>query len=693
MCAGKRPAALVTTALIVAIVANLLYTLWLDRSSLVTGAELHTRNLAHVIEEGVGADLFAASQKLESLAGDFRMSKPSSSRQDRRAHELLIAELRALPFVRALYVLDANGRMMHDSDTFPVSPLDFSNREYFRTHSAEREDRLYISPLLISRSDNVQSINLSRSIRRRDGTLLGVVVAAFQPDHFRRLFGDINVGRMGAVALWLRDGTLLVRTPVKPNAIGRRYEGVMIPEQLPNGANGTFDTVSPVDGEPRIVSYRVVRDYPLVVSVGLGQREVLAAWKRRAWTYSLVSLAFVACIVALGVAVERGFRRRELLSRALRRSEERFSRAFHVSPTAQCISDVGTSQFIDVNERYSEMLGYPRCDLIGRSALELGIWGSGEQRVHLVRELASDGVVRNVDTLLVHGDGNRRTVRISAVLSKLGSDSRPVMIALLEDVTDQRRAEEALRRLSLELESRVIQRTSELEAANRDLEAFAYSVSHDLRAPIRHIDGYARLTKKALSQAEAPAQRYLDKVLDAANRMMGLIDDILRLSRVGRSALNVSDVDLACIVGEVITEFESPERQITWHVDPLPVVQGDAPLLRQVMANLLGNAVKFTAHQTGARIGVLASVVDDGTTRIEVRDNGVGFDPRYSDKLFGVFRRLHRESEFPGTGIGLAMVKRIIERHGGQVSAEGRPGEGARFYFTLPSSSCCQERV
>jgi len=243
-------------------------------------------------------------------------------------------------------------------------------------------------------------------------------------------------------------------------------------------------------------------------------------------------------------------------------------------------------------------------------------------------------------------------------------------------------------RLKAELERRVSERTAQLEAANKELEGFSYSVSHDLRAPLRAIDGFSRMLEEDHGDRLDDAARELIRVVrDNAQKMGQLIDDLLAFSRTGRKALDRADTDMSALVAEVHAGLGTSCARAKFELAPLPRASCDAALLRQVWVNLLSNACKFSGGRAAPRIEVTGWEGDSGEKVYCVRDNGVGFDMAYYAKLFGVFQRLHSEVEFPGTGVGLAIVQRVIARHGGRVWAEAKPGEGATFFFTLPGGA------
>ncbi len=256
--------------------------------------------------------------------------------------------------------------------------------------------------------------------------------------------------------------------------------------------------------------------------------------------------------------------------------------------------------------------------------------------------------------------------------------------ALLEE------AEEAIRQVTTVLERRGAERTAKLEFANKELEAFNHSVSHDLRAPLRHIVAFASLLQQRLgSSLAAEDLRRLTAIVDSANKMAVLIDDLMAFARVGSVELRKVDVDMDELIRDALTDFaaESSERKVIWTLHSVARVQGDHALLRMVLVNLISNALKFTQGRPQARIEIGAGRRTDQQTVVYIRDNGVGFDAKYADKLFGVFQRLHSQAEFAGTGIGLANVKSIVQRHGGRTWAEGAVDQGATFYFSLPASA------
>ncbi len=397
------------------------------------------------------------------------------------------------------------------------------------------------------------------------------------------------------------------------------------------------------------------------------------------------------------IKTEKGYRlaslthditERKQVERELQRSNNLLRAIIEAAPTAIIGLDLDGNVQAVWNPAAEKMLGWSVQEVMGHPLPNVPV--ESQEEFRRFREMIRSGkTLDDVEVRRQRHDGTPIDYSIYASPLRDAEGQITGNIAVLVDITERKRAEEEIRKLNQELEQRVADRTAQLEAVNNELEAFAYSVSHDLRAPLRHINGFLELLQKSLTGALGErSQHYMDTISDSAKRMGTLIDDLLSFSRMGRYEMSKMQVDLGGLVQEIIQELE-PEtrgRTIDWRIADLPTVTGDRAMLRLALVNLISNALKFTRlhPQAGIEIGCLPR---RGTeTVVFIRDNGVGFDMAYADKLFGVFQRLHRADEFEGTGIGLANVRRIIHRHGGRTWAEGQVNQGATFYISLPQA-------
>ncbi|HZR21316.1 MAG TPA: ATP-binding protein [Verrucomicrobiae bacterium] len=341
-----------------------------------------------------------------------------------------------------------------------------------------------------------------------------------------------------------------------------------------------------------------------------------------------------------------------------------------------------------VNRGFTTLTGYAPAEVIGANP---SILKSGQQDASFYRtfwQTILAGEIWQGEFVNRRKDGTIYINEETITPVRLHDGEITHFVGVMQDVTARKEAEAQVRALNDQLELRVKQRTAELQCANQELEAFAYSVSHDLRAPLRHIAGFLDLfSKSAWPSLSEQERHYLTQVVSSSKHMDRLIDDLLLFSRMAQSTMNVQRIDLGALIADALAQLE-PEargREIVWKRAELPIVQGDPAMLRQVLVNLLSNALKYTRLRHPAHIEIAARQEQSNEKVIFVRDNGVGFDMRYADKLFGVFQRLHSGDQFEGSGVGLANVRRIILRHGGRTWAEAKPDQGATFYFSLPA--------
>ncbi len=390
-------------------------------------------------------------------------------------------------------------------------------------------------------------------------------------------------------------------------------------------------------------------------------------------------LCSLALIFFIGIYLQI---RREIFER--RQTEEKFHGLFESAPDAVILSDSG-GQIVLVNAQTEKSFGYAREELIGQSIDMLVPERSRDQHQHHRASYTAAPQTRRMgvglELFAQRKDGSEFPVDIS--LSPITTEDGVLVVSEIRDMTQRQEVENQIRDLNKHLQ----QRTIELETVNQELEAFSYSVSHDLRAPLRAVDGFSRLLEQEYRERlDAEGLRLLTVVRDNSRKMGALIDDLLTFSRLGRKPVEEITFDMHSLVKEALSEaltgMETGQPEV--EVKFLPNARADRALLKQVWLNLLSNAVKYSGKSTQPRITVEGRIDGDECV-YHVQDNGVGFDMRYYDKLFGVFQRLHGAEQFPGTGVGLAIVKRVVVKHGGRVWAEGKPNGGASFFFSLPN--------
>ncbi|MBB2804869.1 PAS domain S-box-containing protein [Xanthomonas arboricola] len=404
------------------------------------------------------------------------------------------------------------------------------------------------------------------------------------------------------------------------------------------------------------------------------------------WGTLVVQLLLLGTVTWL---LQRQIRRRLAAEQEYLRANGRASSVLQTVREPIVLLDSGQRILLH-NPAFAELYGL---DERGNESMPLEDVGDGVWRDAQIHQRLADVLLRGRELWDYEheqraADGVQRTMLINARRMPLPDTSdEDVVLMTVSDISLQKASQLRIQELNRQMEGKVEQ----VSEVNRELEAFSYSVSHDLRAPLRHVAGFSdKLARHLGDAADEKSRHYMEVISSSARRMASLIDDLLVYSRLGRSALRLQAVDMQSLVSETRAildsnvQSENTGHRVDWHIAPLPVLVADENMMRQLWMNLLGNAVKYSTKREVARIEVTYTPMADGGHQFSVRDNGAGFDMEYSAKLFGVFQRLHKASEYPGTGIGLASVRRVLTRHGGRVWAEGAVDEGATFYFVLP---------
>ena len=679
--------ALVATALVV--VAVLLYLIASGYHDEFHAAETATRNYAAVVEARLDSTLRRVDADLQGLADAIPLAALDTQAVPRFTNAIQPA-LRArrvnFPELDSIRVFDASGNVIYYSDQQRPARINISDLPHFRAVGQSVGDGLIFSEVIVARTTNRPGLFIMKPLRDAQGVFRGAIGAGISLDYFDRLFQSLDVGAHGAVS-WRRSDThqlvhrwpaidALVNKPLSPNnptvlrlATGKRVS--------------TEHITAETDGVARIYSTNQLENYPFYVGVAFSLDDVLAAWRARALVVALCCLFLVVPLLLLLYRLWR-------VEDSLIENEELMRGTFEQAAVGIVHIDPESLRILMVNDRYCELLGYTRSELVSMDTRELTPEDErAEREDERLQVIEGSGRTVASERRLIRRDGSLLWVNRNLSLVRDSDGAPKYFIAVIEDISSRKQAEADLAQLNAELENRIAYRTEELEAANKELSAFSYTVAHDLRTPLRAINGYSSMAlESGAGKFDATTEKQLQRVVAASARMGNLIDDLLNLARLSRQDMQLGPVDLSALALEVAAAISEaqPNPNVRVSVQPGMTAECDAGLVRALLQNLIGNAWKFSAKVTAPKIEVVAAV-RDGCSVFSVADNGAGFDMQYAHKLFAPFQRLHHTSEFDGTGIGLATVKKIIQRHGGTVWIESALGAGTTVFFTLGAAA------
>jgi signal transduction histidine kinase len=653
-----------------------------------------------------------------SLATRVRFAELVASGQWDAAIQVMKSVPADFRFVERVALFDVRGTAMAASPQSSVRGQNFASRDWYR--GVSQEWKPYVSGVYRRSTPPQRAVfAVAVPVMDRGGAPAGILQMQLQLEHFFDWAQAMDPGAGGAVYVVDGKGAAAYDShrPVQTEVADLSSHPAVA--RLLGGASGVETLVRPSDGREYVYAYMPGRHgWDVVVEQPAAQAFAARDAQLRfvQFAYALTAL-FLAGVGWLGMHELRGARR------SLGRHAERL-RMLHQIDRAVLAEETPEQIAASVVQPLRELLGVPRA-IVNRFDLAAGevewVAAAGRRRVHSgpgvrysIRLMGDVEALRRGETQMVDVEALPAGPETSALLASgvrvymvvpmlaggellgalsFGGAARRFpqeqinivreVAAQLAIAISQANLLSRVKEHAAELESRVRARTAELEAANQELESFSYSVSHDLRAPLRAVDGYARMLEEDYHQRlDEEGQRLLRVVRDSSARMGRLIDDLLAFSRLSRQAPAARRVEMAALVAEAAAEARGDSRAAL-ELAPLPDADADRAMLKQVWLNLVGNAFKYSAKRADARVQIGARE-EAGEVVYWVRDNGVGFDMRYAAKLYGVFQRLHRAEEFPGTGVGLAIVQRVVTRHGGRVWAESKLGEGACFYFSLP---------
>lgn len=589
----------------------------------------------------------------------------------------------------AIAVFDARGDLVASSGQPAAGAVNISATDYFRAHAPDSADHVFVGKPSPSPVTGNMIVPLTCAIRSAQGQLAGVVLVEISPMRLTEFYREATISDGDVLSIVGFDGITRARRNGARYGAGEDVRASPMMQLRLAQPVGTYAGHGVVDGQFRHYSYRTLHDYPLLVIVGATEEEILLEHvQRRSRYYGNAALFSLICVVMAGILIFELLRRQRLMSELASR-EEKIRFVLESSRLGYWEQDLLTGKS-NRSPLHDQLYGHAApqgdwtiADMLGN------VHADDRERVRQAFDrFMQDGVDTSAEFRVTWPDGSVHWLWSTARLNH-DNAGRPVRISgVALDISERMAAQEQLARMNVVLEERVLERTRELEEANKELDAFANSVSHSLSAPLQVIDALsANLIDRLHARAEPEAQRLLDGIRRNAQNFSSLIEALLTSARASTQVMQPQHLDTVALVqdalGELVTERPKADYEIVVH--PLPPAIGDRALVKQLWGALLSNALKFSSKRERPTIEV-GGESTGGRATFFVRDNGAGFDMDKADKLFQVFQRLHNGADFPGPGVGLAIAHRIVVRHGGRIWAVSSEQQGATFYFTLTAS-------